>query len=109
MTSLERLEKTFAGESVDRTPVLGGWIAVCVPKTREDFRIVDTNSYIHSDKGMPVEEVLEWIDKQPPAAEIENSFDFNSEYARFKNSNTINPDIPLENIYAMYDAVYEQE
>ena len=122
MTSRERLEKTFSGETVDRTPVLGGWIAcpehickiagvdletywtdpvkysinaykilhndgiisVCVPKTREDFRIVDASSYIHSDKGMPIEDVLEWIEKQPSAEEIEKSFDIEKEYAEFK-------------------------
>jgi hypothetical protein len=27
MTSLERLENTFAGRTVDRTAALGGWIA----------------------------------------------------------------------------------
>jgi hypothetical protein len=123
MNQWERLENTFAGRAVDRTAVLGGWIAcpdhicaitgkdleaywahpvdvsveayhklgmdglidILVPRNRSDFRIVDANSYRHADNGMLLEDVLEWIEKAPTAAEIEAAFDFETEYAAYKN------------------------
>ena len=62
---------------------MDGLIDITVPKTREDFRIVDASSYIHADSGMSLEDVLEWIEKSSSAAEIEASFDFEGEYAKF--------------------------
>ena len=62
-----------------------GIIGINLPKGRDDFRIVDASSYIHAETDMSVEDVLEWIEKHPCAAEMEEAFDFETEYAKFKN------------------------
>lgn len=123
LTKKQRLANLFAGEAVDRTPVLGGWIAcadtiaaimgislddywqdpvpvtieayhrlgtdglvdICVPKSRDDYRIVDEHSYLRSSLGDSLEETVRKIDGMPSAAEIEASFDFEGEYRKFRD------------------------
>ena len=63
---------------------MDGLIDILVPRNREDFRIVDVNSYVHADIGMDLDDAVEWIEKSPSAAEIEGSFDFEGEYNKFK-------------------------
>jgi hypothetical protein len=59
-------------------------IGYTVPRNKEDFRIIDANSYRHADNGMSLEDALEDIEKHPGAAEIEAAFDFEGEYAKFR-------------------------
>jgi hypothetical protein len=74
------------GVSVEAYKRLGmdGVIDIVVPRSKDDFRIVDANSYRHADNGLSLDEVLEWIEKAPSAAEMEAAFDFDGEYAKFK-------------------------
>jgi hypothetical protein len=62
---------------------MDGLIDVLVPNNRNDFRIVDANSYRKADTGHSLEDVLEQIEKRPGGAEIEAAFDFEAEYSRF--------------------------
>ena len=61
-----------------------GLISINVPKNRDDFRIVDANTYARTDNGMTLDDVLSWIEKSPEAAEIEEKFDFEDEYSRYR-------------------------
>jgi hypothetical protein len=63
---------------------MDGLIDILVPKNRNDFRIVDANSYRHADNGMSLEDALDWIEKSPQASEIENSFNFEAEYGKYR-------------------------
>lgn len=65
---------------------IDGLIDISVPKNRNDYRIVDINSYLHADIGLSLEDALEQIEKYPSAAEIETSFDFDTEYMNYKAS-----------------------
>ncbi len=61
-----------------------GLIGNFVPGGREDFRCVDRESYQRADLGIPLSEALERIDAMPCGARIEEEFDFQSEYAQFR-------------------------
>lgn len=61
-----------------------GLIDIFVPKSPSDFRCVDADTYLHARPEMTLEEALAEIEAMPEAAEIEASFDFESEYAAFR-------------------------
>ena len=123
MTKKERLECVFAGETPDRPPVLGGWIAnpgallqitgkgaeayrenpqsvaieayqklemdgiigVFTTKSPDVYRCVDQNSYINADKGLSYEEAERKAENMPAACDYEKNFDFEKEYAAFRD------------------------
>jgi hypothetical protein len=47
-------------------------IGVIVPRSKEDFRIIDANSYARADMGLSLEDALEDIEQRPGAAEGED-------------------------------------
>ena len=61
-----------------------GLIDLFVPRNEADFRCVDANSYQRAGSDLSLEESLERIDQMPSAAKIEKSFDFEVEYANFR-------------------------
>ncbi|MDR1902100.1 MAG: hypothetical protein LBQ88_07470 [Treponema sp.] len=63
---------------------MDGLIDILVPRNREDFRIVDANSYRKADTGITLEDALDDIEKRPGAEELEAAFDFEGEYAKFR-------------------------
>ncbi|MDR1904952.1 MAG: hypothetical protein LBQ88_22060 [Treponema sp.] len=63
---------------------MDGIIDVIVPRSKEDFRIIDANSYRRAETGLSLEDALEDIEKRPGAAELEAAFDFEGEYAKFR-------------------------
>lgn len=63
---------------------MDGIIDIAIPKTRDDFRTVDINSYAHAESDMSLDDVLQWIEKSPSASEIEETFDFEAEYLKYK-------------------------
>ncbi|MDR1176565.1 MAG: hypothetical protein LBK83_13970 [Treponema sp.] len=73
--------------SVDAYKKLGmdAIIDVIVPRSKEDFRIIDANSYFHADTGISLEDALEDIEKRCGAAEMEAAFDFDEEYTKFRD------------------------
>jgi len=121
VTRKERMLAVLRGDSPDRTPVLGGWIAcpdhicaltgatreqywadpiglsiraydvlgtdgladVFVPQSKDDFRCVDRESYVHASTDCSVEEVIAEIDSMPSPKQIEREFDFDQEYESF--------------------------
>ncbi len=67
-----------------RTLGSDGLIDVFIPKRDTDFRCVDADSYIHARPSLSLEEALEQIDAMPSAEETELRFDFEREYAVFR-------------------------
>jgi hypothetical protein len=63
---------------------MDGIIAVLLPKSRDNFTFLDIHTYRSADNGLSLDEVLERINRMPSAAEIEASFDFETEYAAFR-------------------------
>jgi len=61
-----------------------GLLGICVPARREDFRLVDANSYVHAQKGQSLEEAVAEVDAMPSAAQYERGFDFEKAYAAFR-------------------------
>ena len=61
-----------------------GLIGVFVPKSAEDFRCVDAGSYVHARTGMSLEQALDYVAAMPKPEQIEAGFDFDGEYARFR-------------------------
>lgn len=61
-----------------------GLISLTIPASREDFRIVDRDSYAKADKGMSFEEALEYVDALPEPERIADGFDFDAEYEKLK-------------------------
>lgn len=61
-----------------------GLVDVCVPKSRDDYRIVDEHSYLRATLGDSLEDTVRRVDMMPSAQEIEASFDFDGEYSDFK-------------------------
>ena len=144
ISSKERLRRVFNNEPVDRTPILGGWIAcpehiaaimgislatywenpvgisieayrklgsdglidVCVPKNKDDYRIVDADSYLRTNIGDTLEDTLRKIDEMPSPEEIESSFDLDGEYASFKRRLFANQEMCAEMLFfpAQWDA-----
>ncbi|HEY3397265.1 MAG TPA: uroporphyrinogen decarboxylase family protein [Armatimonadota bacterium] len=121
MTPRERLEAVFAGETPDRTPILGGWIScpdhiaalvgvsldeywedpaevslaayrllgsdglvsMTIPAHRDDFRIVDVDSYSHADTGVSLPDAVAQVEALPSPEQIETDFDFEADYQAF--------------------------
>jgi len=63
-----------------------GLISIFVPRNRDDFRCVDSNSYARSDRGISLEDTVASIDALPSPETIEAQFDFDAEYERFRQS-----------------------
>ena len=63
-----------------------GLVDICVPMAKEDYRIVDANSYSKASTGKTLEETIQTIDDLPSAGEIEQSFDFEGEFREFKDN-----------------------
>jgi hypothetical protein len=59
-------------------------IGITVPRSKDDFRIVDANNYRRADTGLSLEDALDDIEKRPGAAELEAAFDFDGEYVKFR-------------------------
>jgi hypothetical protein len=57
-----------------------GLVSNFVPSTRDDFRHVNTDSYMNADKGITLEEALAQIDAMPAPEQIENDFDLDAQY-----------------------------
>ncbi len=121
MSPRERLEAVFAGETPDRTPILGGWIScsehiaaivgvsldeywedpegvslaaymrlgadgvvgMTVSHSRDDFRIVDADTYTHAQTGESLDETVAQIEALPSPEQIERDFDFEAAYQEF--------------------------
>lgn len=76
-----------------------GLIDVCVPKNKDDFRIVDADSYLRTNIGDTLEDAVRKIDAMPSAQEIEASFDFEGEYSAFKSKLLKYQDLCAEMLY----------
>ena len=61
-----------------------GLIGAFVPRTPEEYRCVDKDTYRRADKGISLEQAVAQIDAMPSPAEIESSFDFDAEYEKFR-------------------------
>ena len=121
MTPRQRLEAVFAGETPDRTPILGGWITcpehiaaimgvsveeywedppgvsiaayqrlgadgladLAVPRRRDDFRLVDAETYAHAGSGMSLAEAVAHVEARPTPEQIEADFDFAAGYQTY--------------------------
>ncbi len=121
LTSRQRLEAVFVGDTPDRTPILGGWIscpdhiatlvgvsldeywddpegvslqayqrlgtdglvAMTVPRNRDDYRLVDAETYAHARSGLSLEETVAQIEAMPSPEQIEDDFDFEAGYHEF--------------------------
>jgi len=94
-----RLETVFAGEESDRTPILGGWIAC--PEHICALAGIGLDEYWQEPAGASIRAYQELgadglIDLFVPRGQ--------ADLVLF-TANTINPDVPLENIRAMHEAV----
>ena len=61
-----------------------GLIGVFVPLRRTDFRCVDASSYAHAQGSMSIEEAVAHIEAMPAPERIEAGFNFDREYATFR-------------------------
>ncbi|MDP7251228.1 MAG: uroporphyrinogen decarboxylase family protein [Planctomycetota bacterium] len=63
---------------------MDGLISVFVPRSREDYRCVDISSYAKSRPALTLEESVAQIDEMPSPEQIENDFDFDADYEKFR-------------------------
>ena len=63
-----------------------GLVSIFVPRNRDDFRCVDSNSYAKAAPGLSLEDALEGIDALPSPETIESQFDFDAAYENFRQS-----------------------
>ncbi|MDR1947785.1 MAG: hypothetical protein LBQ38_00150 [Spirochaetaceae bacterium] len=63
---------------------MDGLIDIVVPRSKDDFRVIDANTYVRADTGLSLEDTLARIEEMPSAAEIEGAFDFDGEYVQFR-------------------------
>ena len=63
-----------------------GLVDIFVPKREDDFRCVDSDTYQSATRNMTLEEAVARVDEMPGPEEIESAFDFEAEYASFKES-----------------------
>ena len=63
-----------------------GLVSVFVPKQKDDFRCVDSDTYQSATRNMTLEEAAAQVDEMPGPEDIESAFDFEAEYASFKES-----------------------
>lgn len=61
-----------------------GLVSNLVPRSRDDFRIVDASTYARADKGETLSQTIERIDAMPEAERYESQFDFPSAYQAFR-------------------------
>jgi len=87
-TTAEEYWRDPVGISIKAYDNLGtdGLIGVFVPRNRDDFRCVDSNSYSRAVINMSLEDAVAQIDSMPTPEEIENNFDFDSAYEGFRSS-----------------------
>jgi len=85
-TTLEEYWRDPLAVSINAYQILGtdGLIDCFVPRSDKDFRCVDGDSYIHARTALTLDEAIASIDALPSAHEIEASFDFETEYAAFR-------------------------
>ncbi len=76
------------GVSIEAYKTLGtdGLIDMFVPAARDSYRCVDDTSYVHSDKGMTLDEAVDKVDAMPTPEQIEAKFDFEQAYAEYSES-----------------------
>jgi len=65
-----------------------GLISAYVPRARSDYRCVDHESYQGATRGMSLEEAIELLDAMPGPERVEAEFDFDAEYAAFRDELT---------------------
>jgi len=125
MSSRERLETVFSGNKPDRTPILGGWIAcpdhICtlagvdleaywadpVKVSIRAYEVLGTDGLIGVFGPLAVTTELPVCTPEEIRDRVRHAIDVcrgNADLVLF-TSNTINPDVPLDNIRAMYDAI----
>ncbi len=63
-----------------------GLIDLFVPKHKDDFRCVDSDSYMHAEISLTIEDALARIDAMPTAEQIEAQFDLEAAYAAFRSA-----------------------
>lgn len=61
-----------------------GLIDLFIPKSIDDYRFLDSHTYMKADRGISLEECIETIDSMPSPEKIEADFDLEGEYAKFK-------------------------
>ena len=76
------------GAAIEAYVKLGmdGLIDIYVPKNTDDYRIVDKDTYKSADNSMTFQEALDYIDGMLSPEKIEASFDFDGEYADFREA-----------------------
>jgi hypothetical protein len=62
-----------------------GLIDIVVPKRRDDYRIVDEESYLKSE-GVPIEEAVRRVEAMPSGREIEAAYDPDAEFGKFREA-----------------------
>ncbi|MFW6189301.1 MAG: hypothetical protein ACOC7T_02620 [Planctomycetota bacterium] len=62
-----------------------GLIGVFVPRGADDFRCVDHETYQKARTDLSLPEALERIEEMPDPEEVERDFDFEAEYAEFRD------------------------
>lgn len=84
--SIEEYWRDPIGVSIRAYECLGtdGLIGVFVPRSPEDFRCVNADSYVHARSDLSLQEALVRIDAMPSPEKIEEEFNFDSEYEPFK-------------------------
>ncbi len=76
------------GVSIRAYDLLGidGLMGVYVPRSEQEFRVVDEESYFHARTELTLEAAVDQVDAMPSPESVEVEFDFPSEYERFRNS-----------------------
>ena len=64
---------------------MDGLIAIFLSNDLDNYRCVDKDSYIKSDSGLSFEDAVRKVEEMPSAEEYERDFDFDAEYAAFRN------------------------
>ena len=57
--------------------------AMTIPRNRDDFRLVDADTYAHADIGLSLQDTVAQIEAMPSPEQIEADFDFDTNYAIF--------------------------
>jgi hypothetical protein len=76
-----------------------GLVDILVPKSREDFRIVDANTYVSATHGYSLEEAVERIEALPSPERIEADFDLDRQYGSFKERLLSNQELCGDIVY----------
>lgn len=62
-----------------------GLVDLMIPINEDGYRVIDHDNYARS-QAMPLEDCLEEINSSPPPDQIEETFDFATEYREFRKS-----------------------